>query len=658
MTEAAISMVQAERSDDRELAAKIELVACEAHEAARTTDRSVDTVIMNSVVQYFPGREYLYQVLDSLLDIVVDGGVMFVGDVRSSELQRAMYAEKHLAISSNVEWGALREAVDDAMAREPELFLPARFFLDYAKSRNRIARVELLCKRGRIANELTKFRYDVLLWVGIPQGLPHWREIVWPIPERAPRDLADRVLLNGDNVLIRNVPNGRLHRSWSINACLAADECQTTPVEVVELQGSPLAGHADPQDFWDMEVCLPPGWHVKVLLDPEAITDRFDVMVWRGDAGVAPIALRADQDRPPAVTYYRTQAPHDVVSQDGAPHELPRLSIMLPTYAPPGDFHSWFRNAAEVAQHAASRNVHACWLPEDPTGEDGRYESSVVCGGLLASVPGVRLRATVPWGRRHHIELAEEWLMLDQLSQGSIGMVLNCSCRGSATTRLDVRSLVQSVRSSWNGDSFTALDAQGDLVSVPVYPRPHSTTPDLWLRGPTAEVSVELAGELGLNVLIELTGQDQNKLEGVVHRYRASLERNGFDPSKGVVAGSVDDWQIGTAEGAGWSDQSFVKAVRGVPRFCFPLPFLEKLQKDLIQTREAGIDEVVFLLRARDCGYFDLELAQLFYDLDTAVRVGRNMLQVLGSDAEMIGRSRVTAEQLYCSLPSGCRKRS
>src|SRR5439155_2959368 len=40
-----------------------------------------DVVILNSVVQYFPGVEYLLRVLEGAVEAVAPGGFVFVGDV-------------------------------------------------------------------------------------------------------------------------------------------------------------------------------------------------------------------------------------------------------------------------------------------------------------------------------------------------------------------------------------------------------------------------------------------------------------------------------------------------------------------------------------------------------------------------------------------------
>ena len=50
-----------------------------------------DTIVLNSVVQYFPDIEYLTQVLEGAVHVGAPGGAIFIGDVRSLPLLEAMH---------------------------------------------------------------------------------------------------------------------------------------------------------------------------------------------------------------------------------------------------------------------------------------------------------------------------------------------------------------------------------------------------------------------------------------------------------------------------------------------------------------------------------------------------------------------------------------
>src|SRR5581483_5483971 len=58
--------------------------------------RSFDTVVLNSVAQYFPSVDYLVKVIESATEKVADGGYIFVGDVRSLPLLEAFHTAVQL----------------------------------------------------------------------------------------------------------------------------------------------------------------------------------------------------------------------------------------------------------------------------------------------------------------------------------------------------------------------------------------------------------------------------------------------------------------------------------------------------------------------------------------------------------------------------------
>jgi pristinamycin I synthase-3/4 len=60
-----------------------------AHDLSFVSDDSVDLVILNSVVQYFPDIDYLLEVLSQAVRVTGPGGHIFVGDVRSLPLLEA-----------------------------------------------------------------------------------------------------------------------------------------------------------------------------------------------------------------------------------------------------------------------------------------------------------------------------------------------------------------------------------------------------------------------------------------------------------------------------------------------------------------------------------------------------------------------------------------
>src|SRR5690606_15555548 len=62
---------------------RVELRTQPAHVTDGLSPGSFDTVVLNSIVQYFPTKAYLAEVLDRAVELLTDGGTLFIGDVRN-----------------------------------------------------------------------------------------------------------------------------------------------------------------------------------------------------------------------------------------------------------------------------------------------------------------------------------------------------------------------------------------------------------------------------------------------------------------------------------------------------------------------------------------------------------------------------------------------
>ena len=129
--------------------------------------RSFDTVVLNSVVQYFPDLDYLLKVLKASVDAVAEGGFIFVGDVRNLPLLETFRTSLELSRARpETSVGELRGRIRESIQREEELVLDPALFTQLPERFPRVTAVEIRPKHGRFVNELTKYRYDVILHVG------------------------------------------------------------------------------------------------------------------------------------------------------------------------------------------------------------------------------------------------------------------------------------------------------------------------------------------------------------------------------------------------------------------------------------------------------------------------------------------------------------
>jgi natural product biosynthesis luciferase-like monooxygenase protein len=145
---------------DNHKESKCKFVCCDALDIGMYAEYKYDLIIINSVVQYFESIQYLSSVIKESLDILSPDGCIFIGDVRNSdwfnvETYYQMKAAKvEIASESMIE----KYAKDDM-----ELRIPPSFFRCLNKISPFILDIDVAPKIAIMNNDLSLFRYDVLL---------------------------------------------------------------------------------------------------------------------------------------------------------------------------------------------------------------------------------------------------------------------------------------------------------------------------------------------------------------------------------------------------------------------------------------------------------------------------------------------------------------
>src|SRR6185312_10119941 len=115
--------------------------------------------------------EYLISVLEGAIRLLQPGGHIFVGDVRHLGLLHMFHsAVQFYKASPQLTVGQLRKRVAKSAAQDAQLLLDPQFFDDLPGRIPGICAVTQELKRGKAANELTGYRYDVILTVDTQMG--------------------------------------------------------------------------------------------------------------------------------------------------------------------------------------------------------------------------------------------------------------------------------------------------------------------------------------------------------------------------------------------------------------------------------------------------------------------------------------------------------
>ena len=183
------------------------LIHAEATDFSKIPSDDYDTVILNSVIQYFPSVEYLLDIVGSALRVIRGQGHIFIGDVRHHQLLEAFHLSVQLHRSpSNSPVPELKARIARQMRTERELLIDPAFFYRLQRVFHDISQVEIFPKSSAYRNEMSAYRYDVILRVRTsPAALP---VIAWD-DAAVDRANIERQILQSPNSLIglKNIRN-------------------------------------------------------------------------------------------------------------------------------------------------------------------------------------------------------------------------------------------------------------------------------------------------------------------------------------------------------------------------------------------------------------------------------------------------------------------
>ncbi|MER5968832.1 amino acid adenylation domain-containing protein [Streptomyces sp. NPDC002055] len=254
-------------------------VTCEqraAHALPQVADGAFDTVVINSVAQYFPSADYLTSVLEWATKAVTRGRV-FLGDIRDLSLLDVFHADvAHFRAdgeAGRISAEELARRTERGMGAERELVLSRDYFANLPRLFPQITRVDITLRDGRCVNEMTRYRYDVTLHIGedarptTPAAEKDWQADGLDLAALRAElgSVADRPFrLNG-------IPNGRLGEVCGrVAAALESTGASTPVVPTSWIDPADLAGLAHEA-----------GLELALLPSRSGGTWRCDALFWR-----------------------------------------------------------------------------------------------------------------------------------------------------------------------------------------------------------------------------------------------------------------------------------------------------------------------------------------------------------------------------------------
>ncbi|MDR7132712.1 amino acid adenylation domain-containing protein [Algoriphagus sp. 4150] len=117
-----------------------------------------DTIIMNSVSQYFPSIGYFENVITKAIEKLSSGGSIFLGDIRNYDLHRALIEER-LDYRKQA-WTP--SMIDEIVSKENEFLVSPQYFLQLRDEFENLD-IHVVEREEGYDNELSRYRYDVVI---------------------------------------------------------------------------------------------------------------------------------------------------------------------------------------------------------------------------------------------------------------------------------------------------------------------------------------------------------------------------------------------------------------------------------------------------------------------------------------------------------------
>ncbi|WP_161975672.1 non-ribosomal peptide synthetase [Tengunoibacter tsumagoiensis] len=258
--------------------AHVSLLEKNADDFSGMEDEQFDLIILNSIVQYFPDSFYLLRVLEGAIKMLKPGGRIFLGDIRSLPLFELFHTSvAFYQASSTASVEQVQRQIQRRLAQEKELLLDPAFFFALQETMKRVSAVEITPKRGSFQNELTRFRYQVVLHLDTlaeSRQSISWQD--WQKEQPALEQL--RQILEADRpdaIGLVNIANRRLAQDLLLTQVLQGQtEGQTVTELRTYLETTPITG-IDPEELFPLAESL--GYRLQMSWANHTREGRFDV---------------------------------------------------------------------------------------------------------------------------------------------------------------------------------------------------------------------------------------------------------------------------------------------------------------------------------------------------------------------------------------------
>jgi len=203
--------------------------------------------------------------------------------------------------------------------------------------------------------------------------------------------------------------------------------------------------------------------------------------------------------------------------------------------------HDKYHLILNSAKWADQNGFVRLWTPERHFHSFGGLSPnpSVLAAAIAATTQNIQICAgSVVLPLHDPIRVAEEWAVVDNISNGRVGLGVACGWvpndfvisekQGEFDNRKDIfAEHTSTLRNLWRGGPHRVTNPKGEEIEVRTLPRPIQKEVPIWITAAANPETFRQAGEIGANVLTHLLGQTLKELEAKISIYRQAWEKAG-----------------------------------------------------------------------------------------------------------------------------------
>lgn len=208
-----------------------------------------------------------------------------------------------------------------------------------------------------------------------------------------------------------------------------------------------------------------------------------------------------------------------------------------------------YRLILESAKWADQNGFIRVWTPERHFHAFGGLSPnpSVLAAALAATTERIQIcSGSVVLPLHDPIRVAEEWAVVDNISDGRVGLGVACGWvpndfvisknQEHFDNRKEVfAEKISILRRLLRGDTLSVINPQGEQIQIRTLPRPIQKDIPIWITAAANPETFRQAGTLGTNLLTHLLGQTMKELAWKISIYREAWKAAGH-PGRGTIS--------------------------------------------------------------------------------------------------------------------------